>query len=149
MRRSKQKLKYGYVDKTTLIVLYGILLISVCGFAYKINNKLFSLSEINFPHYNPRYVLYINFHRLRMKSATQDRYGPDGLGSRTGGFRQKRPDFRYGPDKTDLGHSGSDRTDPSPTLGQTKPTQDQPRARPKRPKTNTGPEEKDPRPTHG
>ncbi|XP_075250012.1 ADP-ribose pyrophosphatase, mitochondrial-like [Convolutriloba macropyga] len=30
-----------------------------------------------------------------MKSATQNRYGPDGLMSRTGGFRPNRPKFRW------------------------------------------------------
>ena len=83
------------------------------------------------------------------------------------GFRRKRPEFRYGPGGTDLGHHGSDRTDPRPTLGQTEKiqymgqteqTQGQHWARPNRPKTNTGPDQKDsvpgpdrtdPRPTLG
>ena len=87
-----------------------------------------------------------------MKSATQDRCGPDGIGSPTGGFRQKRPEFRYGPGRTNLGHPGPDQTDPRPTLDQTEQTQDQQWGRPKRlstlarqnrPKTNTGPDRKD------
>ena len=59
-----------------------------------------------------------------MKSSTQDRYGPDGPGSRTGGFRRSRPEFRYRPDGTDIGHTRPDRADPRPTLGQTEQTRE-------------------------
>ena len=74
------------------------------------------------------------------------------------GFRQNKAEFRYGPDRTHLGHPGWDRTDPRPTLGHTKPTQEQPWARqkglrtwsrPNKPKAYTGPDRTDPRPTLG
>ena len=83
----------------------------------------------------------------RMKSSNQDRYGPGGLGSRTGGSDKTDPNSGMGQAEQTLF-----------TLGQTKQTQGQHLARPNRPKTNTGPDRKDsvhgpvrtdPRPTLG
>ena len=54
---------------------------------------------------------------LKMRYVTQDRYGPDGLGSRTAGSRPSRPKIRYRSDRTDFDNSGSDRIDSGPDLG--------------------------------
>ena len=78
---------------------------------------------------------------------------PDELRCRQG--FQIEPKFSYGPDPRDFGHTALDQTNPRPTLGQNKQTQDQQWARSSklktwartnRPKINPGPNRTDPRP---
>ena len=82
-----------------------------------------------------------------MKSATQDMYGPEGLGSRTGGSDRTDPNSGMGQAEETL-----------VTLGQTEQTQGQHWTRQNPPKIKPGPDRKDsvhgpdrtdPRPTLG
>ena len=71
--------------------------------------------------------------RLRLRSSTQNGHGPDGHRSQTWDFRQNSPKFNYEQHRTDAGHlgpdqtdprTGTERTEPRPTLGHNEQTQD-------------------------
>ena len=119
----------GHIDEVTLRLTF-LLFFTTCVtrpvlFRYNAKELLKTHKNIVFLTWSFETAL------SRMRSSAQKRYGPDGLGSRTGrtDFGQPGPD-RKGP-KPNLGQTeqtprpGPDRIYPKPTLGQTERTRDQ------------------------